>query len=49
MFIFHFYLLGTLCNVEEALNVGLVDRVVEPDKLESAAEEEMNKMLNIPG
>ncbi|XP_072043760.1 enoyl-CoA delta isomerase 1, mitochondrial-like [Amphiura filiformis] len=39
---------ATLYSVDEAFKLGLIDSIVEPKKLEEAAQEEMNKMLKIP-
>uniref|UniRef100_K1Q3R9 Enoyl-CoA delta isomerase 1, mitochondrial n=1 Tax=Magallana gigas TaxID=29159 RepID=K1Q3R9_MAGGI len=41
--------LGTLFKTEEALNIGLIDKVVPQEEVLSAAQQEMQRWFKIPG
>jgi 3,2-trans-enoyl-CoA isomerase len=41
--------LGTLFTPEQALDIKLVDEIVEPKDVLAVAEQEMSKWLKIPG
>lgn len=41
--------LGTMFKTEEALNIGLIDKVVPQEEVLSAAQQEMQRWFKIPG
>ena len=42
-------MLGSMYNTQEALKIGLVDKVVAQDQVMSQAQEEIQQWLSIPG